>query len=710
MAPLTLQAPISRPRRALLASGLFAATLFVGAALLFLVQPMVGKMILPKFGGAPTVWNTCMVFFQAALLAGYGYAHATTAWLGVRRQAAVHAALLLLPLLTLPIAVAPEWAPRGDASPVVSLLGLLLVSAGLPFLVVSTGAPLLQRWFAATGHGGSRDPYFLYAASNAGSLLALLAYPALVEPHVSLRQQTWLWAGGYVGLVILTLACALLVRRRPTPPATEGHADSAPGRSGEGVVVGAWERARWVAYAFVPSSMMLAVTTHLSADIAAVPLLWVLPLAVYLLTFILAFAGLQSGLHPLLTLAPVLLYQAFAAAGPVTAVWRMVAGHLLTFFVVALVCHGELARRRPPVARLTEFYLWVSLGGVLGGLFNALVAPALFSTVVEYPLSLVLAALLLPPLVPERGRPRVAWLNRALPLVLAAAVGAVLLTRAAPRETPGTVLHQERTFFSVLRVVRGTRGQTHTLIHGNVRHGVQLRSDDPRQRRLPLLYYFPTGPIGQVFTAMRGSETTRRVGVVGLGVGALASYGERGQEHTFFEIDPTVERLARDPRYFTYLPDAEARGVRVRVVIGDARLSLRHEPDGHFGLLVVDAFSGDAIPTHLLTGEAIRLYRDKLADDGLLAFHVTNDYLDLLPVLGAASRSAGLAGLFQIDDASEEEGRRGKAPSRWVVLAGRPVALNRLTGNPRWQPLPSLPDARAWTDDFSNILGALRWD
>jgi hypothetical protein len=698
--------------RLVLSVALFALTLFVSAALLFLVQPMVGKMILPKFGGVPAVWNTCLVFFQAALLAGYGYAHVSGAWLGVRRQAAVHAVLLLLPLFTLPISVAAEWAPRADAHPVVPLLGLLLVSVGLPFFVIATSAPVLQRWFAAAGQGRWRDPYFLYAASNTGSLLALVAYPALIEPALSLRQQGWLWAGAYGALLVLTGACAVLVWRSGKPSVGE---EAATGGSTPGSpigVSGVWPRLRWVVLAFVPSSMLLGVTTYLTTEIAPIPLLWVAPLVLYLLTFILAFSRLPPAFHRTITLALplVLLFQAFAAPSHVTVVWRSVALHLLTFFVAAMACHGELARRRPPVAWLTEFYLWVSLGGVLGGLFNGLLAPALFNSVVEYPLGLVLAALLLPPLWPARGRlgPR---LNRGLPWLLAATVAGGLFWRDNPGGNRGLLLHQERTFFSILQVRRGTAGRMHEFAHGNIRHGLQIRSDDPRQRRLPLVYYFPTGPIGQVFQSLGGPQAKDRVAVIGLGIGTLASYGETGQEFTFFEIDPAVKRIARDPQYFSYLADAEARGVRVRTVLGDARLSLQREPQGRYGLLVVDAFTGDSIPTHLLTGEAVRLYLERLTDDGLLAFHITNDYLDLGPVLGDAASAAGLVGLIQNDAVlSVEEQRRGKAHSTWVVLARHPAAFGPLPAQGRWKPLAGRPGARAWTDDYSNVLGTLRWN
>jgi hypothetical protein len=704
-----LRAPALRgPARTSWVSGVFAVCLFLSAGLLFLVQPLLGKLILPKFGGAPAVWNTCLVFFQAALLAGYTYAHASTAWLGVRRQAAAHAVVLLLPLAALPIAVAPEWAPRPDVPPVLPLVGLLLATAGLPFFVVSASAPLLQRWFAAAG--GSRDPYFLYAASNTGSLTALLAYPALVEPFVPLRQQAWLWAAGYAVLLLLTFTCAVLLWRSDRLPEGEAGGRPAAPRPQDGASGGrpVLLRARWVVLALVPASLLLGVTNYLTTDVSPVPLLWVLPLALYLLSFIVAFARLPAALHRLLVFLSPLTLLAVALMGfgdRAGLAWSM-GLHLLAFFVAATVCHGELARLRPPVSHLTEFYLWVSVGGVLGGLFNALVAPAVFHSVVEYQVGLVLAAVLSPALLPGARRPALRLLNRALPVLVAAAV-AVLSWRTAPAR--GQLLYRERNFFGVLRVERGTEGRTHSFIHGNVRHGLQIRSPDPRQRRLPLVYYFPTGPIGQVFHAFRGPRARPRVAVVGLGVGSLAGYGEAGQEFTFFEIDPSVERIARDPRFFTYLSDAEARGARVRTVLGDARLSLEREGQARYGLLVVDAFTGDAIPTHLLTREALGLYLDRLEADGVLAFHITNDYLDLRTVLGDLARAMGLAALVQDDPGSEDEARRGKAPSVWVLLACHPGAFGDLAGSPRWQPLAGRPGARMWTDDYSNVLGVLRW-
>jgi hypothetical protein len=682
----------------------FGLTLFVSAALLFVVQPMLGKMILPIFGGVPAVWNTCMVFFQAALLAGYAYAHAGTTWLGSPRQAAFHVGVLCLPFLALPIAIRPDWAPAPDDNPIVPLLGLLTVSVGLPFFVIATSAPLLQKWFAHAAPG-SRDPYVLYAASNAGSMLGLLAYPVLIEPYSSLRTQSRIWAAAYALLVLMTLGCAVMLwRSRPIGPLFEVRAKpTAPTP---------WTRCRWLAYSFVPSSLLLGVTTYLSTDVAPVPLLWVIPLAIYLLSFILVFGGLATRLRRWMIWAmpPALLVQAGVLVSETTSMALIFSVLLFTFFIVAMVCHGELARTRPPARFLTQFYLWISAGGVLGGLFNALVAPFVFSSVVEYPLVLVLAAALMPgPFGALAGTP-FRWLNRLLPLGLAAGMGAILLSHEERSQAAHPVLHRERSFFSVLKVLRGSQGLTHTLVHGNIRHGAQVQSTDARQRRLPLLYYFPTGPIGHVFEEFRGPKAKRNVAVVGLGVGTLASYAERDQEFAFFEIDPAVDQIARDPKYFTFLADAQARGATIRVELGDARISLGREPDHHYGMLVLDAFSGDAIPTHLLTRQAIDLFLSKLTDDGILAFHITNTYLDLKPVLAAQAQAAGLVALANEDsDLSEEEIRRGKAGSTWVLMARRKEHLGSLPSHPDWWPLLSQPAFSPWTDDYSNIFQVFSW-
>jgi len=771
------------PHCSSLTLSVFALTLFLSAILLFLVQPMVGKMLLPLLGGTPAVWNTCMVFFQAALLGGYLYAH-TLSRLGIRWQTIVHTGVLLLPLLVLPITVHPHWLQTGERYPSLQVLALLSTSVGLPFFVVSTSAPLFQKWFATTGHRTAPDPYFLYSASNLGSMVALVSYPFLVEPSLRLVPQSQLWAVGYLVLVMLTVGCTVLVWLSSS--AAELHPaagafpmqDDIPAALAAQTKLSYGRRLRWVVLAFVPSSLMLGATLHITTDIAAIPLLWVLPLALYLLSFILVFARLPQGLHQgMVRIAPVMLliliYIMIASTPPFWKTWMTLVLHLVVLFVVAMVCHGELARSRPPAVHLTAFYLWMSVGGMVGGLFNALLAPLLFTTVAEYPLILALSCLLLPAGRVVSSHPWSRWLDIGVPGLIAAlslglmaevlvinvrpdrlstlyglapeqlndvskqwlrfdleklnafgkfgipvllcylcaarpvrfglSVGAVVLTGILWVSTDNEVLHRERSFFGVMRVE--VTPNYRKLLHGTTLHGVQSR--DPLRRQEPLTYYHRTGPIGQVFEAFEGTTLLEHIAVVGLGTGTLACYSEAGHTLTFYEIDPAIYRIASEPRYFTYLQDAKARGVTLQVVLGDARLKLAAAPDRQYGIIVIDAFSSDAIPVHLMTREALALYVTKLAAGGLVALHISNRHLDLVPVLSNLSQAAHLAGLWQQEDSDESIGKLG---SQWVVLARRMEDLGQLTANPeRWKPLAGRPDVGVWTDDFSNLLSVFQW-
>jgi hypothetical protein len=731
---------------------LFGATLLIGSVLLFVLEPMIARRLLPRFGGSPAVWNTGMVFFQAGLLAGYAYAHVATAQLGVRRQAALHAGLLVLPLGIVWAGVS-GGVPR-ETSPIASstyaagdLLGLLLTTAGPPFFVVATTAPLLQRWFAAIDHPTARDPYFLYGASNLGSLLGLLAYPLVIEPNLRLADQERLWAAGYFVLAALTIACAVAVwtSARGVPPIAEGGR-SAADRPGLGL------RLRWTILAFVPSSLLLGVTTFLTTDLAPIPLLWAVPLSLYLLSFVLVFARRPLVPHGLsvraLPMAVMVLVPAMAA-GLVQPFWIPI--HLLTFFLSAMVCHGELARIRPPSRDLTTYYLAIAVGGVLGGIVNALGAPLVFDRVVEYPLGVFLACLCLPGVGRDatgRGCVRegllplvigslmaglvrdvggvtesalgpfavmlasglamlLAVTARARPLRFAMGVAAVLLAGGLSDGVDGRVLHRERTFFGVLRVteVADRDGRLHRLFHGNTLHGQQRVA--PGWRREPLAYYHRSGPIGQVFEVVHARPGARaRVAVVGLGAGSLAAYALPGERWTFYEIDPAVVRIARDPQAFTFLQDSRAG--TTDVIVGDARLRLREAPDRVTDLLVLDAFSSDAIPTHLLTREALELYRSKLAGGGLIALHLSNRTIDLEPVVGRLARDAGLVARVRHDRAlTSEERRAGKSTSIWAVLAAQASALGALADDPRWRPPRLEPGDRVWTDDYSNVVGHL---
>jgi hypothetical protein len=737
----------------------FTATIFVSATFLFLVQPMFARMVLPLLGGSPAVWNTVLVFFQAALLAGYAYAHASTKLLGIRRQAALHLVVLVLPLFVLPLAIPQTWRPPTEANPVPSLMVLLLLTVGLPFFVISTTSPLLQRWFAGTGHPAAKDPYFLYAASNCGSMLALLSYPLLMEPRLRLMQQSRFWAGGYVVFVFLVATCAILLWRssaaRGATAAEREAASSTQDAAPEHI--SAVRRLRWIALAFVPSSLMLSVTQYLSTDIAAIPLLWVIPLALYLLTFIFVFSPRSPFKHEFvarataLLMLPLVIVVATRASQPIG---LLIPLHLVSFFFIAMLCHGELARTRPSAQNLTEFYLWMSVGGVLGGAFNALLAPVVFRTLVEYPLVLALSCLFLPfgKLLAEDKRTRV--LDFALPALLGfltcglviglqdkldprefgplgtavlfgipaiicfsfsrrplrfgLGVGAILWAGTFYLSGEGAVLYTARSFFGVHRVTRDRDNNYNLIVHGGIVHGQQ--SLDPKRRHEPMAYYFRTGPIGQMFATFKGEYSKKNIAVVGLGAGGLAAYAQRGENWTFYEIDPIVEYIAREPAFFSYLNDVPSS---MKVILGDGRLQLEEAPDGAYDLLILDAFSSDALPMHLITREALQLYVKKLAPRGVLVFNTSNLHLELEPVLGNLAKDAGLATLFEndtfVDAAMERDMKLGKTPSRWTLMAREKSHFGPLASDKRWRPARTRDDLRVWTDDYSSLLSVFVW-
>ena len=735
----------------------FSVTMFVSAALLFLVEPMFAKMALPLLGGSASVWTTCLVFFQITLLAGYAYAHASVKLLGSRWQIAMHAAVLLAALALLPIHVPSGWTPPFEPDPVGWLLRLLLAAVGLPFLALSATTPILQKWFARSGHPSSRDPYFLYAASNAGSLLGLLSYPFVLEPWLRLRDQSRLWTCGYVWFLLLVAGCILLVWRSPHEPLALTNLPPSDMRREEAAAVRPENstprlRWRWVALAFVPSSLMLGVTTALTTDIPAIPLFWVLPLAIYLLSFVLVFARKPLLSHVWLTRRLPFLILAAAIPGVLKGALPLLVLlplDLLALFAVAVVFHGEVARSRPSTQHLTEFYLWVSVGGVLGGAFNALLAPVIFSTVMEFLIALVLAAMLCPLIEGVEDTPRARKLDYLLPVALGLAVAIATLELQARGMEPGRMfnliifgpaaicclrfgarprrfglgvaalilasqvyagpyghtLHTERSFFGVYHVSDDPERNCRVLFHGGTAHGAQ--SLDPSRACEPLAYYTRSGPIGQVFEAFQENPVENEVAIIGLGAGVMACYHRPHQRFTFYEIDPSVLHIAQNRRYFTYLADC---GPPVRVVLGDARLSLRDAPAHSYGMIVLDAFSGDSIPTHLLTREALALYLSKLAPNGILAFHISNRYVDLHGVLGNLAHDAGLSCLAN-DDAqvSEDEARKGKFASSWVVMARDPNGLAVLTGESGWRSLLAAPGSRVWADDFSNIVSILRF-
>jgi spermidine synthase len=740
---------------------LFSLTLFLSAGLLFLLEPMIAKMILPRLGGTPAVWNTCMMFFQTVLLAGYGYAHLSCRKAGVNRQIVIHLTLLAAACLVLPIALPGQLMPDAEGSPIGYILLLLLISVGLPFFVLSATSILLQTWFADTGHPSARDPYFLYSASNLGSMIALIGYPTLIEPYFRLADQGRAWTGGYALLLACIVCCAALTRKYLA--GTEEMAIESGSTEVNAVPFTLGGRGRWVLLAFVPSSLMLGVTTFLSTDVAAIPLFWVIPLSLYLLTFIIVFARVPAFVHKLMvTLLPVcvtaLIFVNYSNTG--IPKWLIFIVHLINFFVFCMVCHGEIARSRPAPRHLTEFYLLISFGGVLGGVFNALIAPLTFNTVLEYPLIIVLGALLLPVMTRRRkwrkwqnGILYIAvpilltlltyWLTNKLPVeslkltglavllrcelntlnliitygslglicyglvflkkpfLFGVGVAALLMTIVLSIDITRNVVYRERSFFGVLTVAREADDTFMNLYHGVTLHGRQEISE--QQRLEPLSYYHRKGPAGQVFDAFSGPQRKLRIAVTGLGAGSLAAYGEPGQELHFYEIDRTIKMIALNPAYFTYLNDCRAEW---KIILGDARLTMEKAPPHYYGIIILDAFSSDSIPVHLMTKEAVKLYFSKLSRDGILLLHISNRYLDLAPVLAELTYESGLAGRI-CDD--EEDTAIEKYGSTWVVLARTEADLGSLADSKSWQKIERRKNVKVWTDDFSNILSVFKW-
>ena len=738
-------------------AALFAVTVFTSAALVFLVEPMVAKLVLPRLGGSPSVWNTSLAFFQAALLVGYGYAHALQRLRSLRAQALAHGAALLLAAIALPLRINELIGPPSSNHPTIWLLGVLAVSIGAPFAVLSATAPLVQAWHARSfAEEEGKEPYVLYAASNLGSLLALLAYPLIVEPGLTLHAQRVGWSGGYVAFALLMAGLAISVIRaggQAGAPARQASADAA--------AITWRNRLIWVVLAAIPSSLMLGVTTYITTDIASAPFLWVLPLALYLLTFIVAFQAKPAISQPVTLLLQAAAVAACAAVLPFgsNSLALILPIHLAAFFLTALMCHQALVARRPDPARLTEFYFWMSFGGVIGGSFNAFVAPVIFDNVWEYPLVLVLSCLFRPwgpwkigpgiwaavilgiaggvatpilnifvvphilakPIV--GGFTQVDAFELGVRLCLAAAVVAAFLVRsrallffmviavvsmgAAAAADRSHITQSWRSFFGVLRQsstqVPAIGGPVRMLSHGTTLHGAQ--AVDPRWACNPLVYYATTTPIGQVFLAQQREKPALRIGAVGLGTGSVSAYVRPGDRLTFFEIDPLVIKVSSDPDHFSYTTRC-AKGP-VNYVLGDARLTLATQPLGVFDILLIDAFSSDAVPTHLLTVQAVRGYLTHLKPDGVLILHLSNRNLDLNGPAQAVAKAAGGVALIQRYRPAPNADLGGwPSPEDAVIVARSPAGLTRFAHDARWG--QTEPDkVRPWTDDYTNLFGAL---
>lgn len=738
-------------RRHVLVYALFVATIFLSAALLFAVQPMFTKMVLPRLGGAPAVWSVAMVFFQATLLAGYAYAHGLTRLARPSAGLAIHLAVMIAALFVLPLAIAQGWGAAPQRGEAFWLLGLFAVSIGPPFFALSANAPLLQAWFARTDHPRAANPYFLYAASNVGSFLALISYPLALEPLTRLTDQSRAWSVGFGILILLIAACGVVfVRAARAHPQAEGQAAAAPPTFRNALA--------WMGLAAVPAGLLVAVTAHISTDIGAVPLLWVVPLALYLATFVIVFQARPIISHRIVLLAQPFFLAALVATLVLPAtrdILVQIAINLSAFFVIALTCHGELAKRRPPAEHLTAFYLWMSAGGMIGGLCAALVAPLVFNWVAEYPLLIVLAAVCRPGLSFPLGRREWTLIAcaAALALYLAApalgfgfdvdlvtfqiVVGGLLLLAVtvelfawhAPLAFAGLIAivfmlgrvyepdagrHQTvRSFFGVLKVLQTVDDKFRVLMHGTTIHGAERMTDiaaGPGEARPePLTYYHANSALTRALEAARTRKgEPMRVAVVGLGTGTFVCWAEPGDTWEIYEIDPAVVRITAEQKRFTFLASCAPQ---TPIIMGDARLKLAEAPDGSYDFIMVDAFSSDTIPIHLLTREAMAIYLAKLAPHGMVAMHVSNRHLELSSVVAGVAEANGLKtrtnpGTF--DDEHEDDGAYKFTSS--IVIAARADEDFGILGEPEdtaWPVVTAPPGQRIWTDDYSNIVGAI---
>jgi hypothetical protein len=672
---------------------LYAATIFVSAFLLFLVQPVIAKQILPWFGGTAAVWTTCLVFFQFLLLFGYAYSDWTTRHLRPRSQVRLHAALLLLSLVTLPIIPDAVWKPAGDEDPVTQILGLLAVTIGLPYFLLSTTGPLVQAWFARSFPTGT--VYRLFALSNFASLLALIAYPPLIEPWTPTRTQSLAWSGGYVLFVALCAAAGFFslrsTARVEASPRVATEVAAAPQPLARDYIV-------WLLLSAMGSYMLLAVTNHITQNVASVPFLWILPLILYLLTFILSFEGRgwyqrRFFLGPL---AVILVAMAWGlnAGGDIMDVTDAVPLYCAGLFVCCMFYHGELANLKPAPRYLTRFYLMVSLGGALGGLFVGVVAPLVFATYYEFGVALVITGLLAVYLL----FPLAKWIPAAALGV--SVVCAYYVFEYIDELTRGTSVMM-RNFYGTLRVKDvgepDDPNAVRRLMHGVIMHGEQYL--EPNLRRQPTSYYGPDSGIG--LAIKHYADRPMRLGVIGLGTGTLAAWGKPGDVFRFYELDPQVLSVAQS--HFSYLRDSRAS---IETALGDARLNLEREPPQRFDILVIDAFSSDSIPVHLITREALEVYSRHMQPDGIIAFHLTNRYLDLPPVVKMIADAGGIASALVSHDPDENDDRYARTD--WTLVTRNQAFLQSPAIARARTEVDVPPRLSLWTDDFNNLLRILK--
>ncbi len=742
---------------------IFSLGIFVGSFLLFLIQPMVGKILLPGFGGVPSVWTTCMLFFQAALLAGYLYAERSINILGFRRQSMLHLLLLLGGMFFLPLDIDLSDIQNAVHQPTFWLFSRLTVSIGYLFFLIAANAPLLQRYYSYSGQNDASDPYFLYSASNSGSLLALVAYPFLFEPLLRVSQQKGFWSALYLIQIFLVFLCISRIKRPDEAELPQQSSDAGQLPFKNALV--------WTFLGFVPCSAMLAVTTHIATDIASGPLLWIFPLSIYLVSFILVFAKNpvwreikweRRLIHGVLL--SIILYH-FLVSDPV---WLVIPLHFLTLFLVCMYFHGQLARMRPSAEHLNSYFVWISVGGIAGGVFNGLIAPIAFATQAEYVITMLIAGVAISIFTSNDaghvfGKAEKTLLTTAylmliitlharfpdieshfLPLgtmqlfaftivflsllfrfraVKLALLIVVYITGQLLGTAGSLNLLTTRSFFGILKVNRVIshdaekfgRAQApvdvfYRLSHGTTMHGIERKVDI--RPVFPLAYYSRESPIGAIFRAGRINRASQNIGIIGLGCGTLAWYGRPWQHFDFYEIDPEVIKIAENPAYFTYLKDCRASW---KNIVGDARINLQAVPDKSYDLLVIDAYSSDAVPTHLLTVEAFRLYRSKLKDDGILALHTSNRYFDFLPVIRRICDEIRMRSMVGNDNPKNYSLRYDDydmsmiSRSQWVAATDSDAAAKLLKVFWRWESLPEKAGMDLWTDDHASLFQVYKW-
>lgn len=761
---------------------LYSGCIFLSAFLLFMVQPMIGKMFLPWVGGSSAAWNTCMFFFQALLLAGYAYTHLSISRIGVKKQSWLQFPLMLTALFFLPFIYSNSGQVPDDPS--TWLIVQLFKTIGVPFFVVSGISPLLQVWFANTLHQRADSPFFLYAASNTGSLFALIAYPVLIEPTCDLASQARLWTAGYILLLILMAACFAAVKKN-------GQSDQpAVTTSDETPAPAAREILFWIAAAFVPSSMLLAVTQYVTTDLVPVPMFWIIPLMIYLITFIIAFSeklAPRAATFSNISLLVILSFLSLYLFVEINYFWFSVFVHLSTLFCVAMFCHKAIAENKPPVKHLTAFYLWISFGGVLGGFFNSLLAPLLFSDYLEYPLLIVLSCVIIDHFNLRQPEPESFIPPRTpLPLIVSAFTGLYIFTAIIymaninlPEQcfhlatyfgydinAPGLkgfleflvnnhgairqvsfalaaiipafilmkryrvafapvvavvlalifvynigqhkIIRRYRNFFGVKKVFFDTEANLRYLAHGSTVHGKQSFVDALREE--PLTYYHRRGPLGDIFALPMFGQDNLKVAIIGLGIGSMAAYSRTGNEFVFYELDPQVVEIAQKTGIFSYLKDFSHN---CRVEIGDGRLKIMQAAPKYFDMIIIDAFSSDAVPIHLLTVESLQIYLDRLKDSGIIAIHISNRYLNLQPNLQALAKVHNLHQIFLADNYFDgnDSANYERSPAEYAIFTRNQGVVNYLAkvSGGTWAPIIDWPDFQPWTDSHSSIFPLLNF-